>query len=351
MCSPIMSLSRSVPRYLFSSTHSRGANQEVGSIWRCKHDRHLLQVPKPTPPHQYTANTPHRKGLYPLKVFPSILGTEISGTVVSLPTSPTVLSDPTYKARNYHLGQKVVAYQVGAFSTYVSVPWHKVPPIPDNLELKTAAAALVQATTTVTFMDEAYDVQKGDTVLVHTIAGGLGLVMLQYAKYKGATVIGTTSTKEKAELAKSLGCDHVILYKDEDVVKRVLEITNGLGCEAIFDGVGKDTFESDFLMIKRKGTLLTLGNTSGAVPPVSPLKLVEKNVKLMRPTMANYVYTSEEVNHYGEKVFGLVADGTLKIKVWKEYGFEAEDVRQAQRDLTGGKTVGKLVIKIGGEAA
>ena len=153
---------------------------------------------------------------------------------------------------------------MGSFSEYVSVPWAKVFPLPDGVSTKVAAAGLTQGAcpdyvakypssslthppvlpgaTALTFITEAYNVQKGDTILVHTVAGGLGLLFAQLIKARGATVIGTTSTPEKAEIAKSYGADHVILYKQEDTVQRVLELTNGEGVHAIFDGVGKDTY-------------------------------------------------------------------------------------------------------------
>lgn len=154
------------------------------------------------------------------------------------------------------------------------------------------------------FFEEAYKVEKGDTILVHTVAGGLGLLFAQLGKARGATVIGTTSTQAKADLAKQHGADHVILYPVEDTVKRVLEITGGVGVNAIFDGVGKDTyvwfhdtiicladdtyvsdrFENNFKMIKRKGTIVVVGAASGMPEPFSVVKLVEKNIKLLRPT-------------------------------------------------------------------
>ena len=152
-------------------------------------------------------------------------------------------------------------------------------------------------------MTEAYDVKKGDIIFIHTVAGGLGLLFTAYAKSRGATVIGTTSTPEKAEIAKSYGADHVILYTKENTVERVKEITNGEGVHAVFDGVGKDTyvqmlvsahlfvtfistlyrFLADFDLLRRKGTLVALGNASGPPDPVSPLKLSAKNLKLLRP--------------------------------------------------------------------
>jgi NADPH:quinone reductase-like Zn-dependent oxidoreductase len=156
-----------------------------------------------------------------------------------------------------------------------------------------------QVATAITFLSEAYAVKAGDIVFIHTIAGGLGMVMTQLAKHLGAKVIGTTSTKEKAELAKACGADEVILYRDEDVKERVNEITGGEGVHVIYDGVGKDTyvfmlayhltnlseirFELDFEIIRRKGTIVSVGNASGPVPPFSPLKLMPKNLKLLRP--------------------------------------------------------------------
>ncbi|KAG9222271.1 hypothetical protein CCMSSC00406_0006568 [Pleurotus cornucopiae] len=291
-------------------------------------------------------DTYYRKGLYPLKSFPAVLGKETAGTIVALPTDEKVLNDPDYQARKYTIGGKVAVDWLGSHSNYVAVPYKLVYRVPDSVSTLTAAAGLVQAITAVSFMDEAYAVKKGDVLLVHTVAGGLGLLFTQYAKHIGATVIGTTSTPEKAELAKANGADHVILYKSEDTVQRVLEITNGEGVDAIFDGVGKDTFDNNFKMIKRKGTIVSVGNASGAVPPFPVLKLVERNVKLLRPTMNNYTFTPAEALHYGNKVFDLISRGVLKVHVFKEYPFTAQGVQQAQKDLTGGVSTGKLVINL-----
>ena len=130
---------------------------------------------------------------------------------------------------------------LGAHATYISIPWTNAYPVPESVDTRLAAAALLQALTAVSFVEEAYPVQKGDIVLVHTAAGGLGLLLVQLIKHLGATVIGTTSTAAKAAIAKEHGADHMILYKSEDTLQRVLEITNGEGVHAVFDGVGKDT--------------------------------------------------------------------------------------------------------------
>ncbi|KAJ7597729.1 NAD(P)-binding protein [Mycena floridula] len=288
----------------------------------------------------------YRQGLYPLSSFPAVIGKEAAGTIVGLPSDSKVLEDADYKKRNFAVGGRVAVDFLGAHASYISLPWSRIYPVPDSVPAKIAAASTLQCLTAVSFFEEAYEVKKGDTLLIHTIAGGLGLVMLQLAKHIGATVIGTTSTKEKAELAKAHGADHVILYPVENTVDRVLEITNGAGVEAVFDGVGKDTFDGNFKVLKRKGTLVSVGNASGAVPPFAPIKLVEKNLKLLRPTMTNYTVTPAEMLYYGTKVFDLVGSGVLKINVFKEYPFTTEGIREAQKDLTGGKTTGKLVIKV-----
>ncbi|KAG5340548.1 hypothetical protein C0989_001234 [Termitomyces sp. Mn162] len=322
----------------------------------------------------------YRTGVYPFKKLPAVLGKETAGTIVALPTDEAVLNDDTYKKNGYKVGGKVAADFLGTHATYISVPWKFVYPVPDNVSTRTAAAGTLQGLTAYTFFEEAYKVKKGDKILVHTVAGGLGLLMAQLGRARGAIVIGTTSTPEKAELAKQNGAAHVILYKDQDTVARVLEITNGEGVEGVFDGVGKDTygicflrllfilikkarFDDNFKLIKRKGTIVSVGNASGPVAPFSPLRLVEKNVVLLRPTyvsrlvypgqidhyplsMTNYTYTPEEAYHYGKKVFELIGDGTLKINIFKEYPFTTEGVRQAQSDLVEGKTTGKLIVKV-----
>ncbi|KAJ6520170.1 NAD(P)-binding protein [Mycena sanguinolenta] len=294
-------------------------------------------------------DTYFRKGLYPLKELPTAIGVEMSGTIVALPKDQAVLNDPEYKKRKFTVGAKVVvggATAFGIHSDYAAASWKVAYVLPPNVSTRTAAAAASQGLTVLTFIEEAHKVQKGETILVHTVAGGLGLLFAQMIKARGATVIGTTSTKEKAELAKAHGADHVILYKDEDTVQRVLELTNGVGVDAVFDGVGKDTFDSNFKMLKRKGTLVSVGNASGAVPPFAPIRLVEKNLKLLRPTVGNYIFTPEEFYHYTSQLFDLIANDSLKINVHGEYPFTREGAIQAQKDLTGGHTTGKVLIKV-----
>ncbi|GJE89486.1 quinone oxidoreductase [Phanerochaete sordida] len=292
-----------------------------------------------------------RKGTYPLKSFPQVLGNEASGTIVALPTSVAVLADERYQARGYKIGQRVALLDLGTHAEYVSHSWVHVFPIPDEVSLEIAAAVLVQGLTVITQMTEAYNVQKGDTLFVHTVAGGLGLLFTAYAKARGAIVIGSTSTSEKAQIARNYGADHVLLYTKENVVQRTLELTNGEGVHAVFDGVGKDTFEGDFEMLRRKGTLVLVGNASGVPDPLSPLKLSAKNLKLLRPSLPNYLVTPEETDYYADQLWGAVTSGLFNVRICGVYPFTTEGAREAQDDLTtpGGKVTGKILMKIADE--
>ncbi|KAH9955613.1 NAD-P-binding protein [Russula dissimulans] len=292
-------------------------------------------------------DTYHRSGLYPTQPRPLPIAKEVSGVILELPSNQSVLESSAFKSRGFKKGGRVALDRLGSLQEYVAVDWNStVCAVPGDIPTRIAAAALMQGLTTLAQVTESYYVDHGDTVLVHTVAGGVGLLHAQLAKARGATVIGTTSTPEKAALAKAHGADHVILYKQENTVQRVLELTNGEGVNVIYDGVGKATFDDDFKMIKRKGTIVSFGNASGPVEPVSLLKLVEKNVKLLRPSVVNYLVTLEERNRYSKELWALVSSGTLKINIHTEYPFTAEGVRQAHVDLTTGKTTGKLLIKV-----
>ncbi|EKM60037.1 uncharacterized protein PHACADRAFT_250906 [Phanerochaete carnosa HHB-10118-sp] len=296
-------------------------------------------------------DTYFRKGLYPVKKFPQILGTEGSGIIVKLPTNETVLNDVAYKRRGYKIGGRVALNALGAFAEYVSYAWTSVYPVPDDIPLDTASSCMAHCLTAQTTMTESYYVKKSDVILVHTIAGGLGLAFLAYAKSRGATVIGTTSSPEKAELAKSLGADHVILYTKENTVQRVLEFTNGEGVHAVFDGVGKDTFLSNFDMLRRKGTLVAIGNASGAPDPISPLKLSAKNITLIRPSAFGYLVTPDEVDHYLGELWQALRSGLFNIRIHRVFPFTAEGAREAQQEINtpGSGLTGKLLIKISEE--
>ncbi|KAI0307617.1 NAD(P)-binding protein [Multifurca ochricompacta] len=288
-----------------------------------------------------------RSGLYPTPYFPMPIAREVAGVLVELPTDEAILNSPNFKKRGFKKGGTVVLDVIGALKEYVSVPWDSmIYPVPDNVPASVAAASLGQMLTTLTQITDAYNVKEGDTVFVHTIAGGTGLLHAQLAKKRGAIVIGTTSTPQKAELAKAHGADHVILYKEEDTVERVSQLTGGKGVDVIYDGVGKDTFDNDFKMIKRRGTIVSFGNASGKVEPFSLTMLAEKNVRLLRPVYTNWMETVDERDGYAREVYRLVSTGEVKINIYKEHPFTAEGVSQAQLDLVGGKSTGKVLIKV-----
>ncbi|KAH9063816.1 NAD-P-binding protein [Lactarius deliciosus] len=292
-------------------------------------------------------DTYNRSGLYPVPQFPFPIAREVSGVVLELPSDRSVLESSDFKSRGFKKGGHVALALPGSLKEYVAVDWNStIYAVPDSIPTRIAAAALLQGLTALAQVTESYNVQKGDTVLVHTVAGGVGLLLAQLAKGRGATVIGTTSTPEKAALAKAHGADHVILYKKENTVERVLELTDGQGANVIYDGVGQTTFDDDFKMIKRKGTIVSFGNASGPVEPVNLFKLTEKNVKLLRPTVNNYLVTLEERNDYSAELWGLVSSGAMRFVIHTEYPFTAEGVRQAHTDLTSGKTTGKLLIGV-----
>ncbi|RPD63745.1 NAD-P-binding protein [Lentinus tigrinus ALCF2SS1-6] len=282
---------------------------------------------------------------FPIASPPKALGMEAAGTIVALPTDEGLLSNGDYKARGFRLGGKVAIWGEGAFSEYISVPWMHAVPIPNDVSTRDAAASMVQGFSALTLMSEAYNVQQGDCVLVHTVAGGLGLCFAQLMAARGATVIGTTSMPEKAEIAKAHGAAHVILYNQEDVVKRVLELTDGKGVDAIFDAVGKDTFESDLKMIKKRGTIVAMGMTSGPIPPFELHRFVERNVKFTYATSMLYDEDPKEALKWYNEVWRLVANGTLKMRI-HEYPFTAEGVKASQEEMASRKSVGKLLIKV-----
>ncbi|PIL27058.1 hypothetical protein GSI_10197 [Ganoderma sinense ZZ0214-1] len=287
----------------------------------------------------------------PLPPFPFTLGIECLGTIVALPTDKAVLSDEEYTVRRFAVGSKVVSWSAGmtsagTFAEYLVAEWSDVFPVPDGIPDRTAVASFVPGCTAVPLATEAYNVQPGDTVLVHTVAGSVGLAFAQLAKARGATVIGTTSTRAKAAFAAQSGVDHVIVYKEEDVAARVLELTGGLGVHAIFDGVGKDTFQTDLACIRAKGTIVWLGFASGPVEPFAPHITASKAVKYLFASSIAYTGDKKAGREYVAEVFRLVASGALKPVVHGEYPLSAAGVREAEQAMAEGRTSGKYLVKV-----
>jgi NADPH:quinone reductase-like Zn-dependent oxidoreductase len=278
-------------------------------------------------------DTYFRTGLYPPPSYPYTLGREAEGTIVSTGPGDT---------HGLHPGTRVVWMGEGGYAEYTATPAAKATRLPDGIPPRVGAAALLQGLTALTLVREAHAVRPGDWVLVHAAAGGTGLWLCQLLRGIGARTIGTASTDEKVALAARAGADHVVNYSREDVKSRVAELTDGQGVVAVFDGVGKDTFDLSLDVLARKGSLVSFGNASGAVPPVTIARLSAKNARLMRPTLFGYIATRGEFEHYVKELFDFVLEHQLDVRIHDVYPLSV--VARAHEDLQGRKTTGKLLL-------
>ncbi|PNS18642.1 hypothetical protein CAC42_5181 [Sphaceloma murrayae] len=279
-------------------------------------------------------DTYFRTGLYPAPSYPYMLGREASGTVVSVPSGAT---------HGFKEGDHVVYMAEAAYGEYTAAPAARVSKIPEGLAEDVAAAALLQGLTALTLIKEAYEVKKGDWVLVHAAAGGVGLWLCQLLRAVGAKTIATASTEEKRKLAKENGADVLVGYGEEEVKAAVKENTNGAGVKAVFDGVGKSTFDLSLDVLARKGTLASFGNASGAVPPFAISRLSAKNAKVARPTLFNYIATEEEFETYTSQLWDFILKDKINVKIHETYPLQ--DVARAHTDIEGRVTTGKLLLK------
>ncbi|QDS73234.1 hypothetical protein FKW77_003932 [Venturia effusa] len=278
-------------------------------------------------------DTYFRSGLYPAPNMPYILGRESAGVIQSIgPGNVHSLKE----------GDRVVALSQTTYAQYTACPSQTVYKIPSSISTSDAAAGLLQGLTALTLIREAHLVKSGDWVLVHAAAGGVGLLLIQLLKAVGARVIATCSTT-KIDLVKSKGVDVVIDYSKDEFASKVKEVTSGAGVVAVFDGVGKATFEESFECVARKGSMVSYGNASGAVPPFTISRLSAKNIKLLRPTLFGYLATREEFETYTKELLGFIEQGKLDIKIHEIYPLK--DAARAQDDLEGRRTTGKLLLK------
>lgn len=287
-------------------------------------------------------DTYFRTGLYPAPSFPYTLGREGAGTLVALGPGPHPADVSAA------LGHPVAFLSPGAYAEYTAVPTTYVYPLPASVSPETAAAALLQGLTAITLIDEAHKVHPGDWVLVHAAAGGMGLWLCQLLRARGARTIGTASSPEKRALAQQAGAETVLPYPaalggDDAFVGEVQKLTGGAGVAVVFDGVGKDTFDASLGAVARKGSMISFGNASGAVAPFVLARLSARNVRLMRPTLFQFVATREEMVRYTKQLVEVLEQGELDVKVHKTY--DLKDVVQAHLDLEGRKTTGKLLLK------
>lgn len=283
-----------------------------------------------------------RNGIYPSN-FPYIPGREASGEVVAIGD----------KVTNFTVGDKIAYLGNQNFAQFTKLDADKISII--NLgqdatddKLKLYAASLIQGLTALTFIHEAYEVKENDYILVTAAAGGVGLILDQLVgKIKKAHVIAVSSTNEKLEKAKANGAEFLLNSSElsyDEIATKILEITNGEGVHAVFDSIGKDSFEMDMKVIKRKGTIVSYGNSSGAVPPLSINRLSPKNVKLLRPQLFGYVTEPEEFQYYTKTLFNLIDSGDLNIEIHGTYPLN--EYPKVTVEMEGRRTTGKLLLEI-----
>lgn len=279
-----------------------------------------------------------RTGLYPAPL-PSPIGTEGSGVVEEVGEGVT----------NVVPGDRVTytgAYNtIGAYSTERVVPAAPLIKLPKEISCETAAAMTMRGLTSAYLMRRIWPLKQGDSILLHAAAGGVGLIVSQWAKLQGLTVIGTVSSEEKAAVALAHGCDHVIFYRREEVAKRVRELTDDVGAAVVFDSVGKDTFNASVDSLKRRGLLVCVGTTSGPVPPIDAHQLALKgSVYVTRPALADYIADPAERAALANELFAHVGSGRIRIEINQRY--RLQDAVQAHRDLEARKTTGSSIFVI-----
>lgn len=279
-------------------------------------------------------DTYHRSGLYPLPL-PSGIGMEASGTVEAVGDGVT----------DFAVGDRVAyaAPPPGSYAEARNLEATKVVKVPDSVDDKLAAAMMLQGMTVQYLIRQIYKVGPGDTILIHAAAGGVGLILCQWAKHLGATVIGTVSSDEKAALAKKNGCDHPIIYTRENFVERVIEITDGKKVPVVYDSIGKDTWPMSLDCIAPTGMMVSFGQASGPIAPVDlGIFAAKGSLKFTRPTLMTYTATKAQLDACAADLFDVVGKGAVSVSVNQEYALA--DAVQAHIDLEGRKTTGSTVL-------
>jgi NADPH2:quinone reductase len=276
-----------------------------------------------------------RIGLYKADL-PVTLGSEGAGTVEAVGPGVTGLKP----------GDRVAyAMARGSYAEYALVPAAQLVPVPEGVDLQTAAAAMLQGMTAHYLTHSTFPLKKGDTCLVHAAAGGAGGLTVQMAKMLGARVFGTVSTEEKARIAREHGADEVIRYTEQDFEAEVKRLTDGRGVDVVYDSVGKTTFEKSLNSLRPRGTMVLFGQSSGPVPPFDPNILNGKgSLFLTRPSLGHYVLTREELLWRAEDVLNWIASGKLKLRIDRTYPLA--DAASAHRDLESRRTAGKLLLAV-----
>lgn len=277
----------------------------------------------------------HRTGLYPLPSLPGIPGMEGAGVVEAVGEGVTEL-----------ISGDRVAYAglpPGAYAEVRIMPADRLVKLPESISTRQAASMMLQGMTARYLLHGCYHVTAGDRILIHAAAGGVGLIVCQWAKYIGATVIGTVGSPEKADLALGHGCDYAILYRDEDFVQRVKEITEGKGVDVVYDSVGQFTFMKSLDCLRPMGMMVTFGQSSGSIPPIDTGILAAKgSLFLTRPSLMAYTAQREDLLAHAHDLFEVVEKGAVKIEVRQTYPLA--EASRAHQDLEGRKTTGSTIL-------
>ena len=275
----------------------------------------------------------YRSGLYKAEL-PMTLGLEAGGTVTAVGPNVTEVK----------VGDKVAYTGVaGAYAQYAAVPAQRLVVLPASVSTRQGAAAMLQGMTAHYLACSTYPLKRGDTCLVHAAAGGVGLLLCQIAKMRGARVIGTVSTEEKAKLAREAGADEVILYTKQDFEAEVKRLTSGKGVQVVYDSVGKTTFDKGFNCLALRGLMVLYGQSSGPLGPFDPQVLSAKgSLFLTRPSLVHHVATRDELLARAGDVLGWIRDGKLRLRT--EFEFALKDAAEAHRALEGRKTTGKVLL-------
>ncbi len=265
---------------------------------------------------------------------PFTLGSEGAGIVEGVGEGVT----------EFKAGDHVAFPQVlGAYSEYIAVPIEKLVPVPDGIDLKVAAAVMLQGMTAHYLINSTFPLQQGQRVLIHAAAGGVGLLLAQLAKQRGAFIIGTVSTEDKAQLAREAGVDVVIRYTEQDFVSETRQATDGRGVDVVYDSVGKTTFDGSLNCLRPRGYMVLFGQSSGAVPPLDPQVLNGKgSLFLTRPTLGHYIADREELLWRARELFDGIQAGSLHVRI--DRAVPLAEVAAAHKALEGRETSGKVVL-------
>ena len=277
----------------------------------------------------------HRNGIYPLPALPAILGMEGAGMVTAVGEGVTEVA----------AGDRVAYAGVppGAYAEARLIPAHRLVKVPDAISTQQAAAMMLQGMTARYLLRGCYNVKAGDTILVHAAAGGVGLIVCQWAHHLGATVIGTVGSEEKAALARSHRCHHTILYNQEDFAERTREITGGKGVDVVYDSVGQATFMKSLDCLRPMGMMVAFGQSSGLVPPFDPGLLSAKgSLFLTRPTLMTYTAERDALLEHARDLFEVVGSGAVKIEIQQTYPLS--ETARAHQDLEARKTTGSTIL-------